>query len=101
MWAQDARHHNQPTPLEAAVMKYVLLIYQAIDFDPMALSEREHQEVAAQYAAVTATPNLRPGLTTGFPRAPVTVRVLADKPATTPGHLLEPTGGGYDDIKAT
>ena len=50
--------------LEADIMKYVLFIYQADDLDTKALSEAEYKEVAAQYAAVTATPNVTPGLPT-------------------------------------
>src|SRR3990170_11528 len=100
MWARHARHHNQPTPLEVDVMKYVLLIYQAKDFDPKALSESEYKEVAAQYAAVTATPNLRPGLPTGFPRDAVTIRVLDGETVTTPGPFVEHPVGGYCELEA-
>lgn len=84
-------------------MKYVLLIYQAKDYDPKALSADEHKAVAAQYGAVIRTPNVRPGLPLGFEKDAITVRVRDGKTETAPGPYLEHPGGavgGYLEFEA-
>lgn len=81
-------------------MKYVLLIYQPKNFDPKALSEGEYKEVASQYAAITATPNVKPGLPFGFDRDAVTVRVQNGETVTTPGPNSEPPVGAYLEFEA-
>ncbi len=78
-------------------MKFVLLIYQPKDFNPKALSKGEYKAVTDQYAALSATPNIRPGLPLGFARDAVTVRVRDGEIVTTPGpHLGEPLGGYFE-----
>jgi hypothetical protein len=96
----DTEAHDRSTLLEAYVMKYVLFIYQARDFDPKALDESEYKAVATQYAALTATPNLRPGPPAGFPRDAVTVRVREGETVTTPGPYTETPVGGYCEFEA-
>ena len=84
-------------------MKYVLLIYQAKDYDPAALSKEEFQSVAAQYGAVNATPNVRSGLPLGFVRNAITVRMHDGKIVTNPGPYIEQPGGalgGYVEFEA-
>lgn len=84
-------------------MKYVLLIYQAKDYDPSKLSQDEHKSVAEQYGVVNATPNVRPGLPLGLPKDAITVRVHDGKVATHNGPHLEDAGGsvgGYYEFEA-
>jgi hypothetical protein len=80
---------------EADIMKYVWFIYQADDLDTKALSEAERKELVAQYAAVTATPNVTPGLPTGLPKDAVTVRVRNGETVATPGPYANHWIGGY------
>ena len=42
-------------------MKYVMFIYQAVGYDPKALSPNDHKDVAQRYAAVNKALNVRPG----------------------------------------
>ena len=56
-------------------MKYVILIYQAPHFDPKALSPEDHQQVAADYAAISTTPGVVPGPPMGLPANAITVQV--------------------------
>jgi hypothetical protein len=84
-------------------MKYVLLIYQAKDYNPKALSESEYKAVAAQYAAVTATAKVRPGLPLGFAKDAITVRVHDGETVTARGPYVEHPGGtvgGYLEFEA-
>jgi hypothetical protein len=84
-------------------MKYVLLIYQGKDYDPKALKEEEHKAVAAQYAAVGATPNVRPGLPLGLTRDAITVSVKDGQVVTRSGPFVEQPGGtvgGYYEFEA-
>jgi hypothetical protein len=95
--------HHQLKFLETDVMKYVLLIYQAEGYDPKALSKDEYNSVAARYGALSATPNVKPGLPLGLPRDAVTVRVRNGETVTTPGPYLEQSGyavGGYYEFDA-
>jgi hypothetical protein len=88
---------------EDYVMKYVLLIYQAKDYDPKALSPDEHKSVALRYHAVTSTPNVRPGLPLGFSADAITVRARNGETVTTPGPYVEQAGGavgGYLEFEA-
>jgi hypothetical protein len=92
---------HRSTLLEAEAVKYVLLIYQATkDYNPQSLTENEYKEVAAQYGAVVATPNLKPGLPVGLPRDAVTVRVRDGEAVTTPGPYAEQPVGGYCEFEA-
>jgi len=81
-------------------MKYVMFIYQPKNYDPKSLSESEYKAVAAQYASLTATPNLRTGLPVGFSRDAVTVRVRDGETVTTRGTFLEHPVGGYCEFEA-
>ena len=65
-----------------------------------ALSEGEYKAVAAQYAAVTATPKVRPGLPLGFSRDAVTVRVRDGQTVTTSGPYVEHPVGAYFEFEA-
>ena len=66
-------------------MKFVLLVYQPDSFDPKALSEAEYKQVAAEYAAVSSTPNVTPGLPLGLTRDAITVRVTQGEARATEG----------------
>jgi hypothetical protein len=84
-------------------MKYVLLIYQPQDYDPAALSEDEYQAVAAGYAAINSTPNVRSGLPLGFARDAITVRARDGQTVSTLGPYVEQPGGalgGYIEFEA-
>lgn len=84
-------------------MKYVLLIYQAKDYNPQALSADEYKPVAARYAAVNKTPNVRSGLPLGFQKDAITVRMLDGVTVTKPGPYVEHSGGtvgGYLEFEA-
>jgi hypothetical protein len=84
-------------------MKYVLLIYQAKDYNPTTLGADKHRAVADRYGAVNATPNVRPGLPLGLPKDAITVRVRDDETVTTPGPYVEHPGGavgGYYEFEA-
>jgi hypothetical protein len=81
-------------------MKYVLLIYNAKDFDPKALSEAEYKELIAQYAALGGTPNLKLGQPCGLPKDAVTVRVQNGETIATPGPSGELWVGAYLEFEA-
>jgi hypothetical protein len=84
-------------------VKYVLLIYQPEGYDPGALSEDQYKEVAAAYAAINATPNVRSGLPLGFARDAITVRVRDGQMVSSPGPYVEQPGGtlgGYVEFEA-
>jgi hypothetical protein len=89
--------------MEIYSVKYVLLIYQATDFDPKTLSADEHKAVAAQYAEINRTPNVRSGLPLGFAKDAITVRVRDGKTETAPGPYVDQAGaavGGYIEFEA-
>jgi hypothetical protein len=81
-------------------MKYVLLIYQPKDFDAKALGESEYKAVAAEYAALTRTPNLKPGLPLGFPKDAITVRMQGSETVTSPGTFVDHPVGAYVEFDA-
>jgi hypothetical protein len=84
-------------------MKYVLLIYQAKDYDPADLSQEDYKDVAARYGAVNATPNVRSGWPLGFAKEAITVRSQAGQVVTTTGPYVEQPGGvlgGYVEFEA-
>jgi hypothetical protein len=84
-------------------MKYVLLIYQAKDYNPQALSADEHKAVADRYGTVNQTPNVRLGLPLGFVKDAITVRVRDGQTVTAPGpYVVHPGGtvGGYYEFEA-
>ena len=74
-------------------MKYVMFIYQALGYDPKALSADEHKDVAQRYAAVNKTPNVRPGPPLGFAKDAITVRMLDGQTVAAPGAYVEQPGG--------
>jgi hypothetical protein len=81
-------------------MKFVMFIYQPKDFDAKAPSGDEHKAIAAQYAEVTATPDLKSGAPAGFAEKAVTVRVQNGKTIRTPGPYTDPPVGGYCEFDA-
>lgn len=66
-------------------MKYVLFIYQPEHFDPKAFSKEEHGKIAADYQAVTATPNVTSGPPLGYAHKAITVTSENGKTTTTDG----------------
>lgn len=84
-------------------MKYVLLVYQPSPFDPKSLSPEAHQAIGAQYAAVSTTVNVTPGLPLGFPQHATTVRVDGDEVVATDGPFVNAAGavGGYFVFEAS
>src|SRR5438309_350269 len=94
MWAKG--NGRDGTMLqETNAMKFVMFIYQPKGYDAGALSGDEYKAVAAQYAELTATPNLKPGAPAGFPQKAVTVRIEGDNVVKTPGPYTDPPIGGY------
>jgi hypothetical protein len=84
-------------------MKYVLFIYQAKDYNPQSLSADEYKTVAARYAAVNKTPNVKPGLPLGFEKDAVTVSMIDGQTVTKHGPYVEHPGGtvgGYLEFEA-
>ena len=86
--------------LEAHAMKYVLLVYQPKNFDAKELSESEYKTVAAEYAALTGTPNLKPGLPLGFPKDAITVRMQGSETVTNPGTFVDHPVAAYMEFDA-
>jgi hypothetical protein len=78
-------------------MKYALLIYQPHPFDPKSLSPEDYQRVAADYAAVTATPGVTSGPPMGLPGKAITVRVRDGGIVKTAGPYVSVAGavGGF------
>jgi hypothetical protein len=81
-------------------MKFVLLIYQGTTPLPgteswKTVSEKEQKAIYADYAAVTKTPGVTPGLPLGLPSAARTVRVRDGKPEVRNGTYLAEGAGGY------
>jgi hypothetical protein len=84
-------------------MKYVLLIFQPVDFDAKSLSENDYKAVAAGYEAVNKTPNVKPGLPLGIPEEAVTVQFRNGQPSARDGTYLQHPGtaiGGYCEFEA-
>jgi hypothetical protein len=84
-------------------MKYVLLIYQPSPFDPKALPDEEYRAIGAQYAAVSANPNVTPGLPLGLPEQAATVRIQDGQVVVTEGPFVNAAGavGGYFVLDAS
>lgn len=87
-------------------MKYVLLIYQG-PTPPLpgsarwqALPEAEQKAIYADYAEVTKTPGVTPGLPLGLPDAARTVQVRNGKPEIRNGTYLSEGAGGYLVLEA-
>lgn len=78
-------------------MKFALLIYQPHPFDPKAYSEQEYNAIAAQYAEVTATPNVTPGPPLGLPEKAMTVKLDGDQVDARKGPYVSVAGavGGF------
>ena len=84
-------------------MKYVMFIYQAVGYDPKALSPNDHKDVAQRYAAVNKTPNVRPGPPLGLAQDAITVQMRDGKTLALPGpHVERPGGtvGGFLEFEA-
>ena len=84
-------------------MQYVMLIYQGTTPLPgsdewNALSEKEQQQIYADYGALNQTPGVTPGLPLGLPENATTVRVQGGKTLTTDGPFVgmkEAVGGWF------
>jgi hypothetical protein len=82
-------------------MKFVLLIYQGTTPLPgsdawKALPEVEQKAIYADYAGITETPRVTPGLPLGVPGAARTVQVRDGRPQVKSGpHLAEGVGGYF------
>jgi hypothetical protein len=83
-------------------MKYVLFIYQPEQFDPKSLSKEEHAAIAADYQAVTATPNVTSGPPLGYAYKAITVTSRNNETTTTEGPHLGAAGavGGFMTYEA-
>jgi hypothetical protein len=94
-------------------MKYMLLIHQGSTATPNdqeawgRLSADERKQIAADYAAVSQTPGVTPGLGLAAPEAATTVRVANGRTLTTDGPFVavKEALGGYllfeaDDLDA-
>jgi hypothetical protein len=83
-------------------MKFVLLVYQPSPFDPKSLPPEEHKEIGQHYQAVSAMPNVTPGLPLGLPKDAVTVRVKDGKTIATAEPYVDVAGavGAYLILEA-
>lgn len=86
-------------------MKFVLLIYQGTTPLPgtdawNTVSEAEQKAIYADYAGITRTPGVTPGLPLGLPGAARTVRVRDGKPEVRSGTYLSEGAGGYLVLEA-
>jgi hypothetical protein len=83
-------------------MQFVLFIYQPEHFDPKALTQQEHGEIAAQYRAVSGTAGVTAGPPLGLVAKATTVRVVHDETQTTGGPYVSAAGavGGYMVVDA-
>lgn len=87
-------------------MKYVMLIYQGLTPTVpgsdrwQALPEAEQKKVYADYAEVTKTPGVTPGLPLGLPKAARTVQVRNGQPQVKDGTYLTEAAGGYLVLEA-
>ena len=86
--------------LEAQTMKYVLLTYQPKNYEARDLSESEYKTVAAEYAALADTPNVKSGFPLGFPKDAVTVRMQDNETVTSPGTFVDHPVGAYVEFDA-
>lgn len=81
-------------------MKFVMLIYQGTTPLPgsdawKAVSATEQKAIYADYAALTKTPGVVPGLPLGLPGAAKTVQVREGRPEVKDGTYLAEGAGGY------
>jgi hypothetical protein len=87
-------------------MKYVLLIFQGPTptlpgSDPwQALGETEQKSIYTDYAQITNSPGVTPGLPLGLPTAAKTVQVRDGKPLVKSGTYLAEGAGGYLVLEA-
>ena len=88
-------------------MQYVLLIHQGTTPLPgtdawEALPADEQRRIYADYASMSETPGLTPGLPLGLPDQATTVRVEGGSAVTSPGpvHGAERAIGGYVLLEA-
>jgi len=86
-------------------MKYVMLIYQGLTPLPgsdrwKALPEAEQKKVYADYAELTRSPGVTPGLPLGLPNAARTVQVRDGRPEVKNGTYLSEGAGGYLVLEA-
>jgi hypothetical protein len=98
--AAKALHDGRAQENEA--MKFMLLIYQPTPFDPKAYSPEERKTIGAEYAALSTTKNVTPGLPLGLPADAVTVRVSEGETVTSHGPYVDVAGavGGYMLVEA-
>ncbi len=86
-------------------MTFVLLVYQGTTPLPgsdrwKALSDREQKAIYAEYAELTHTPGVTPGLPFGIPEAARTVQVRGGKVEVKNGPYLAECVGGYSVFDA-
>jgi hypothetical protein len=86
-------------------MKFVLLVYQGTTPLPgsdrwTAMGEAQQKEIYAEYAELSKTPGLQPGLPLGLPQAARTVRVRDGKPQVENGTYLPEGVGGFSVFEA-
>ncbi|HEY6515746.1 MAG TPA: YciI family protein [Steroidobacteraceae bacterium] len=86
--------------------KYVMLIYQG-PTPPLpgtdrwkALPEAEQKKIYADYAELSKTPGVTPGLPLGLPKAARTVQVRDGQPEIKDGTYLNEGAGGYLVVEA-
>jgi hypothetical protein len=72
------------------VMQFVLLIYQDIERIVEGRSQSELAEIANEYAAITATPELSQNIPLGHSKDATTVRVQDGKTMTSEGTVAGP-----------
>ena len=81
-------------------MKFVLLVYQGTTPIPgsdawKALSEADQKQIYADYAEISKTAGLTPGLPLGLPEAARTVRVRDGKTEVSSGPNVSEGVGGF------
>jgi hypothetical protein len=83
-------------------MKFILFIYQPDKFDPKSLSKEEHAAIAADYQALSATPNVTSGPPLGYAHKAMTVRSQNGETMATDGPHLGTAGavGGFMTYEA-
>ena len=86
-------------------MKFVLLVYQGTTPLPgsdrwTAMGEAQQKAIYAEYAELSQTPGLQPGLPLGLPQSARTVRVRDGKPQVENGTYLPECVGGFSVFEA-
>ena len=86
-------------------MKFVLIVYQGTTPLPgserwKALPDAEQKQIYTDYAQISQTPGLTPGLPLGRPEAARTVQVRDGKVSVKDGTYLSEGAGGYSVYEA-